>query len=125
MAANTTFTTVGKQQVTDYIHLSSACYIGWGSSAVDPTVGDIDLGAALTESRVSTIESQPTATTCRWVGTITCTSPAIVAEVGLFDAAGAGNPPTGGNLLIHSNNFAAITVLPNDTIEFTIDLVIA
>jgi len=124
MAANTMFVTVGKQLVADYIHAGSACFIGWGDSATDPVAGDVGLNNALTESRVSAAESQPTATTCRWVGTITCTTPATVREVGLFDGAGAGNPPSGAVLILHSNNFTAIPVLATDTIEFTLDLVI-
>jgi hypothetical protein len=46
-----------------------------------------------------------------------------ITEVGVFDAAGSGNPPSGGNLVIYGD-FSVINLASGDSILFTINCVL-
>ena len=98
-------------------------YIGWGtggsSTGATATGGNVDLAAAATESRVTaTTESQPSADTNRWIGTLTKTdTAATIEEVGLFfDAAS-----TSTSMIIRASH-GGIALATEDKIEYTIDL---
>jgi hypothetical protein len=55
------------------------------------------------------------------IGTITAGTPNAITEVGAFDAAGTGSPPTGGNMNLYSD-FAAVNLSIGDSIVYTLRL---
>lgn len=116
------YTSKGEEVVVDAIEAGLACFIGWGTGAGTAAKGDTDLFTPATEARVSATESQPTADKNQWVGTITCSGAGkTITNAGLFDAAGSGSPPSGGNLIVHGD-FTGIVLNIGDSIEFTITL---
>lgn len=116
----TVYTQDGEEVVIDLIDVGGY-FIGWGTGVVGADKADSDLGIASTESRVAGTPTQPSADIIQWVGTITSGSGQDISEVGLFDGAGSGNPPTGDILMIRSD-FTPITLGNGDKIEFTISL---
>lgn len=117
----TVYTSAGEAAVVDAVEAGTACYIGWGSGDPTPAKGSTDLAIAETEARVVGVESQPAADKNQWVATITADGIKTITEAGLFDAAGAGSPPSGGNMLIISE-FTGIVLASGDKIEFTVTL---
>ena len=116
------YTSVGETVVVDAIEAGTACYVGWGTGAGTAAKADTDLFTPATEARVVGTESQPTADKNQWVALITCAGAGkTITNAGLFDAAGTGSPPTGGNLVIHGD-FTGIALAVGDKIEFTITL---
>lgn len=111
----------GQEDIIDLITAGSY-HIGWGSSTTAASVLDADLNAALPESRVGATDSQPNATTARFVGTITASADRTVGEMGVFVGAGTGNPPTGGRLWIHYVH-QEISVANTQSITYTIDMI--
>jgi len=53
------------------------------------------------------------------VGTLTSGGTLAITEVGVFDAAGSGGPPTGANLFLRGD-FTAINLVSGDSIAFTV-----
>ena len=51
--------------------------------------------------------------------TITAAGSRAITEVGAFDAAGSGSPPTGGNMDVYGD-FTVINLATNDSIAFTV-----
>lgn len=94
-------------------------YIGWGSGSTAPQKTDTDLDAAEYESRVSGVRTQYATDTVQWEGTITSTANRPIVECGLFSAAGAGNPPSGGDLFSR-HTFSVINVETDDQITFRV-----
>ncbi len=117
----TIYTSAGEAAVVDVIEAGTACYIGWGTGAGTAAKGDTALFTAATEARVVGTESQPSADINKWVATITADGNKTITNAGLFDAAGTGSPPTGGNLIIHGD-FTGVALLTGDKIEFSISL---
>lgn len=76
-----------------------------------------------TEARTDGTTSQQTVNTTndtyQVTGTITAAGARAITEVGAFDAAGSGSPPTGGNMGIYGD-FSVINLATNDSITFTI-----
>ena len=102
-------------------------YIGWGTgSAV--AVSATNLAVPANESRTTGSTSQQTSTatndTYRVTGTIVATGTRAITEAGVFDAAGTGNPPTGGNLDFYGD-FTVINLSTSDSIAFTFDVTFA
>ena len=120
----TVYTSKGEELVTDYTTGDAAApanyYIGWGTGS-GAVKGSTDLVTPATEARVVGVETQPLADKAQWVATLTADGPKTISEAGLFDAAGAGSPPSGGNLAIHGD-FTGIALALGDKIEFTITL---
>jgi hypothetical protein len=118
----TIYVSKGEEVVVDAIEGGTACYIGWGTGAGTAAKGDTDLFTPATEARVVGTESQPTADKNQWVATITCAGAGkTITNAGLFDAAGTGSPPSGGNLVIHGD-FTGVVLAVGDAIQFTITL---
>jgi hypothetical protein len=93
-------------------------YIGWGTGTTPAAVTDTTLQASAAEARTNGTSSQETTNTekdtYQVVGTITCIgAPKAITEVGLFDAAAAGN------MAIRST-FDPINVSVGDSVQFTI-----
>jgi hypothetical protein len=114
-------TNLGEAHVVDQLDGGGATseYVGMGEGSTAPTKGDTDLDTASNESRVVGVRTQPSADVVQWVAEITATGTRAIVECGLFDAAGSGNPPTGGNILSR-HTFSVINVVSSDTIEFTV-----
>lgn len=105
--------------------LAGASYwIGWGTGSGQTAIST-DLATAANESRVAATLSQQTTTvtddTFRATGTITATGARAITEAGLFDAAGSGNPPSGGNMDFYGD-FTVINLSTDDSIAFTWDI---
>ena len=121
-------TNLGLANITAAWHAyaSRAKYLQWGvgtggtaaSTALNSTTGT-------TEARTDGTTSQQTTTTTndtyRVTGTITAAGTLAITEVGVFDAAGSGSPPTGGNLCVYGD-FAAVNLSASDSITFTVNV---
>jgi hypothetical protein len=97
-------------------------FMGWGTGAGAGAAGSTDLSTAATEARVSGTSSQVTTTqtndTHQVVGTITATGSKTITNVGIFDAAGSGSPPSGGVLYAIFDGLSQALV-SGDSIQFT------
>lgn len=110
-----------------HAYTSRAKYLQWGEgSGQSATSTAINSAGNTTENRTDGTTSVQTTTTTNDTfqvsGTITALESLAVTEVATFDAAGTGNPPTGGNMGIYGD-FSAINLATNDSIAFTIKVV--
>lgn len=98
-------------------------HIGWGTGAGVAAVADTDLFVAAAEARVAGVGSRVTTTvandTHQVVGTLTAAAGKTITNAGVFDAAGAGSPPAGGNLYV-KGDFAGLPLVTGDQIQFTV-----
>lgn len=101
-------------------------YIGMGSSTTGALKADTALGTATTEARVAASRSATT-DTITWTGTVTADGAKAFKEVGLWNTAGSGSPPTSGatTLLIHANITTATMDAAGDQVVNTITLQVA
>ena len=101
---------------------ASGFYIGWGtggsSTGGTATNTDVDLEAPATEARVScTGETQSSADTDQFIGTLQTTTVKTIEESGLFiDATG-----TATDMLIRANH-GGVVLATDDQIEYTYTL---
>lgn len=113
------FTTVGEQEVIDALIAGAIFkYLGVGTGAGVVAKGDADLWTPATEARVTGVLTEFDPSTLQAIGTTTFDGTKIITEFGLFDAAGAGSPPSGGNLICHYEIDPQGVEL-NDQIEWT------
>lgn len=124
MASLVTNTGLANAVLAWHTYASRSRYLQWGtgtgqsaaSTAVASTTGT-------TEARTAGTTSQETETTTgdtyQITGTITALGTPAITEVGVFDAAGSGTPPTGGNMDIYGD-FSAINLAVGDSITFTV-----
>jgi hypothetical protein len=125
----TVLTNVGKGIVTNRIKGAGTepTFIGWGTGVTTAAVGDTTLTTAATEPR-TTGASTRTGTnseTYTVTGTITVAGTGkTIAEAGLFDTAGTGSPPTGGQLFIHGDH-AGTALAVGESIAYTISVTFA
>lgn len=100
-------------------------YIQWGTGAGTAAVADTGLfsTSTTTEARTagtsSAVTTSQTSDTYQVVGTITAAGARTITEVGLFDAAGSGSPPTGGNFWFHADH-GSTTLASGDAIQYTL-----
>lgn len=98
-------------------------YIQWGEGTGAAASANAVTAGNTTEARTSGTASQVTTSvtndTFQVTGTITAAGTRAITEVGVFDAAGSGSPPTGGNMCIYGD-FSAINLAASDSIAFTI-----
>lgn len=98
-------------------------YLQWGVGS-DPGASSNVLGstAGTTEARVagtvSVITTTVTNDTLQIVGTLTAAAARAITELGIFDAAGSGSPPSGGNMCFYGS-FSVINLNTGDSITFT------
>lgn len=121
----TVVTSAGRDIVTNRI-LGAGTepkHIGWGTGAGVAAVADVDLFTPATEARVAGTGSRVTTTTAndthQVVGELTANATKTITNAGVFDAAGAGSPPAGGNLYV-KGDFAGLPLVTGDKIQFTI-----
>lgn len=128
MASLVTNTGLANITAAWHAYASRARYLQWGEgSGQDASDNAIASAGATTEARTEGTTSQQTTTetndTYRVTGTITAAGARAITEVGVYDAAGSGNPPTGGNMGIYGD-FSAVNLSTNDSITFTINVVL-
>jgi hypothetical protein len=77
-------------------------YLGWGTGAGAGSASSTDVSTPATEARATGVSTQFTTTvtsdTHQVVGTLTANANKTITNVGIFDAAGTGSPPSGGVL---------------------------
>lgn len=109
-----------------HAYASRARYLGWGTGSGQGATAT-DLATPANESRVEGTTSQQTTTTAsdtyRITGTITAGGARAITEVGVFDGAGTGNPPSGDSLAIYGD-FTVINLASGDSIALTVDVVL-
>lgn len=98
-------------------------YLQWGTGSGAAKTANVVTTTSTTESRTTGTVTQQTVTvtddTYQVAGTITAAGTRAITEVGVFDAAGSGSPPTGGNMCIYGD-FTVINLSSGDSIAFTI-----
>ena len=100
-------------------------YVGMGNDGTEAAASDTDLIDPSDEARSSCVESQPTSLVAQWVGSITVTENQSLKEYGLFETAGTGTPPTGGQMLARANVTAGQAVLIDDVVEITATITVS
>jgi hypothetical protein len=112
--------------VTALVATDAVKYLGWGTGS-GQGVASTDLATPANESRVAGTDSaedtNTTDDTFQVVGTITAGGARAITEVGVFDGAGTGNPPSGANLAIYGD-FSVINLASGDSITFTVKAVL-
>lgn len=97
-------------------------FLGWGTGAGAGSSSSTDLSTPATEARVSGTSTQVTTTatndTHQVVGTITASGAKTITNVGIFDAAGSGSPPSGGVLYAIFDGLSQ-ALNSGDSIQFT------
>lgn len=97
-------------------------YMGWGTGATAGSAGSTDLSTPATEARVAGTSSQVTTTntndTHQVLATITAAGAKTITNVGIFDAAGSGSPPSGGVLYAIFDGLSQ-ALNSGDSIQFT------
>lgn len=100
-------------------------YLQWGTGSAATASANVVTTTSTTEARVAASASQGTTTVTNdkmvLTGTVTAAGTRAITEIGVFDAAGSGSPPTGGNMDIYAD-FSAINLSTNDSIAFTINV---
>jgi hypothetical protein len=98
-------------------------YLQWGTGSGAAASANVVTTTTTTEARTTGTASQTTTTqtndTYQVTGTITAAGARAITEVGVFDAAGTGSPPTGGNMDIYGD-FSVINLGSGDSIAFTV-----
>lgn len=114
----------GLAKITSLI-VASSFWLQWGTGSAAAASANVVTTTTTTEARVSgTLTQQTTTVTSdcwRTTGTITAAGTRAITEVGIFDAAGASSPPTGGNMDVYGD-FTVINLATSDSIAFTINV---
>jgi hypothetical protein len=115
----TVFVTVGAESITDIIDGTTTVpanyFAAQGTGAGTAVIGDTSLFVEASETRVQTTNSQPAASTNRFVATIVADGTKTITNAGLFTLI------TGGILWI-KGDFTGIPVNASDSIEYTFEL---
>ncbi len=97
-------------------------YLGWGTGAGAGAASSTDLSTPASEARATGISSQFTTTvtndTHQVVGTLTANANKTITNLGIFDAAGSGSPPSGGVLYAIFDGLSQ-ALNSGDSIQFT------
>jgi hypothetical protein len=101
---------------------ASAFWLQWGTGSAAAKSATTVTTTTTTEARVAGTLTQQTTTVTndalQIAGTITAAGTRAITELGSFDTAGSGSPPTGG-LMDFYNDFSVINLLNADSIAFT------
>ena len=110
---------------TAILAAATAKYLQWGTGSGASRSANVVTTTSTTEARTSGTPSQQTTSqtndTYQVVGPITAAGSRAITEVGVFDAAGTGSPPTGGNMDIYGS-FTVINLSSGDSIAFTVQV---
>lgn len=97
-------------------------FIGWGTGAGAGAATSTDVSTPAPEARANGVSTQVTTTvtndTHQVVGTITASASRTITNVGVFDAAGSGSPPSGGVLYAIFDGLSQ-ALNSGDSIQFT------
>lgn len=97
-------------------------YMGWGTGAGAGSAASTDVSTAASEARVTGSSSQSTTSvtndTHTVVGTLTANANKTITNLGIFDAAGTGSPPSGGVLYAIFDGLSQ-ALNSGDSIQFT------
>lgn len=97
----------------------------WGTGSAAAATANVVTTTTTTEARVAASDAQGTTTVTNdkvvFTGTITAAGTRAITEVGIFDAAGSGSPPTGGNMDVYGD-FSVINLASGDSIAFTVNV---
>lgn len=122
-------TNLGLGMITAALHAYATRprYLQWGEgSGQSATSTDVANENGIAEDRATGTSSQQTTNTTsdtyRVTGTLTAEGARAITELGVFDDAGTGSPPTGGNMGIYGD-FAVINLALGDSIAFTVNVV--
>jgi len=123
-----TVTELGVANITAAWHAyaSRARYLQWGvGTGQDASDNDLADKSATTEARSEGTTSQQTtifpSDTLRIIGTITAEGARAITEVGVFDGAGTGTPPSGDNMCMYGD-FATINLAAADSVTFAVEV---
>jgi hypothetical protein len=98
-------------------------YVGWGTGAAAGSASSTDVSTPATEARVAGTSSQFTTTatndTHQIIATLTANGTKTITNVGVFDAAGSGSPPSGGNLYVIFDGLSQ-TLNLGDSLQFSL-----
>lgn len=102
-------------------------YVGWGTGS-GQVAADTDLDTPATEARTngtsSIVTTNVAGDTYRVVALLTVAgADKVITEIGIFDAAGSGSPPAGGNMAFYSS-FLPLSIEVGDTVTFTTDVIL-
>lgn len=105
-------------------HASRARFLQWGEGSGQTAADNaIDTPGSTTEARTagstSVATENVTNDTYQVTGTITAAGTRAITELGVYDVAGSGSPPTGGNMGIYGD-FPVLNLNTNDSIAFTV-----
>jgi hypothetical protein len=97
-------------------------HIGWGTGASAGSAASTDVSTPATEARASGTSSQFTTSvtndTHQVVATLTANANKTITNIGIFDAAGSGSPPSGGALYAIFDGLSQ-ALNSGDSIQFT------
>jgi hypothetical protein len=97
-------------------------YLGWGTGATAGSATSTDVSTPATEARATGTSSQFTTSvandTHQVVATLTAAGAKTITNVGIFDAAGSGSPPSGGVLYAIFDGLSQL-LSSGDSIQFT------
>lgn len=112
----------GLARITSLL-IAANWWLQWGTSSGAAASANVVTTTSTTESRASATATQQTTTVTsdclQLAATITAAGARAITEVGAFDAAGSGSPPTGGNMDIYAD-FSVVNLASGDSIAFTI-----
>lgn len=113
----------GLARITSLLTAAS-WYFQWGTGSGALASANVVTTTSTTEARTLSTPAQGTTTVTNdkmvLTGTITAAGTRAITELGVFDAAGSGSPPTGGNMDIYGD-FTVINLSTNDSIFFTVN----
>ena len=114
----------GLARITSLL-IAASWYLQWGTGSAAAATANVVTTTTTTEARVLASAAQGTTTVTNdkmvLTATITAAGTRAITEVGAFDAAGTGSPPTGGNMDVYGD-FSVINLAANDSIAFTINV---
>lgn len=124
-------TTLGRELIARAVNQAGSgigsavpLYSGVGTGAGTAAVGDTDLFTPVQPRVAGTSSIQNGASTnnvFRVVAQHTASAARAITNAGLFDAAGTGDPPAGGNLFVKAD-FLVINLANGDTLTLTYDV---
>lgn len=105
--------------------IAASWWLQWGTGSAAAASANAVTTTSTTESRASATAAQGTTTVTNdkmvLTATITAAGSRAITEVGAFDAAGTGSPPTGGNMDVYGD-FSTINLANGDSIAFTVNV---
>jgi hypothetical protein len=117
----------GLARITSLL-IAASWWLQWGTGSAAAATANVVTTTSTTEARVAATPTQGTTTVTNdkavFSGTITAAGARAITEVGVFDAAGTGSPPTGGNMDVYGD-FSVINLASGDSIAFTINVTLS